>query len=312
MNTLNRSTGNTNSILKKVKHIYEHGSAHWVGDGFPVRNLIPSSGLDKGIDPFLMLDYAGPAEFPASNKPRGVGEHPHRGFETVTIAYQGSVEHRDSAGNSGTINPGDVQWMTAGSGVVHEEMHEREFARKGGTFEMIQLWVNLPRVHKMTPPRYQTITSEDIPRLDLGGNSYLRVIAGELDTLKGPAQTFTSLHLFDLNLDVSRQKLTSASDGTIILRIPAGHNSAVFLLKGKVRINEQLVEGESKLALLDTIGDTVSFFAETESRLLIFGGEAIAEPVASYGPFVMNTQEELAQAMIDYREGRMGHLSSKS
>jgi redox-sensitive bicupin YhaK (pirin superfamily) len=287
--------------ITRVVRVYEHGSAHWVGDGFPVRNLIPSSGLDSEIDPFLMLDYAGPARFEPETEPRGVGEHPHRGFETITIAYQGSVEHRDSAGNSGTINPGDVQWMTAGSGVVHEEKHEREFAKSGGVFEMIQLWVNLPSEHKMTAPRYQTIKDADIPRLDLGDNNYARVIAGTIGNLTGPAQTFTPVTLIDVKLSYGKAKLS----------LPYGHNMAAFLLKGRVRLNDYMVEGEAKLALLDTTGNTVILNAEADSRLLFFGGKPIAEPVASAGPFVMNTEEQLMEAAEDYRAGRMGHLSAR-
>src|SRR5579883_2088430 len=206
---------------KKVLGIYGPGSTHWVGDGFPVRNLFPSNGVEKEIDPFLMLDYAGPRDFKPSNRPHGVGEHPHRGFETVTIAYQGAVEHRDSGGNSGTIFPGDVQWMTAASGVVHEEMHEKEFAKNGGTFEVVQLWVNLPKAVKMSQPRYQGITKEQIPSVDFGNGSYVRVIAGELQGTKGPAQTFTPVNVFDVRLKAG----TKAA-----LQIPAGHNTGVVLL----------------------------------------------------------------------------------
>src|SRR5579864_5479363 len=190
---------------KNVLGIHGPGSTHWVGDGFPVRNLFPSNGVDTEINPFLMLDYAGPVYFKPSEKPRGVGEHPHRGFETVTIAYQGAVEHRDSAGHSGTIYPGDVQWMTAASGVVHEEMHERDFANKGGTFEMVQLWVNLPKAHKMSQPRYQTLTKEAIPVVELGAAGYARVIAGELAGVRGPAQTFTPVNVFDVRLKAGHQ-----------------------------------------------------------------------------------------------------------
>src|ERR1700677_4905299 len=185
---------------KEVRGVFEAGSHHWVGDGFPVYNLFPSNGIEKQIDPFLMLDYVSPTEFAPSKKPRGVGEHPHRGFETVTIAYQGAVSHRDSAGNAGTIFPGDVQWMTAASGVVHEEKHEREFAKNGGVFEMVQLWVNLPKSVKMSAPRYQAITKDQIPLVKLGVESYARVIAGELNGAKGTAKTFTPVTLLDLRL----------------------------------------------------------------------------------------------------------------
>jgi redox-sensitive bicupin YhaK (pirin superfamily) len=184
---------------KEVVGVYGPGSEHWVGDGFPVRNLFPSNGVSQ-VSPFLMLDYAGPADFGPATHPRGVDEHPHRGFETVTIAYQGAVEHRDSGGNSGVIYPGDVQWMTAASGVVHEEKHEREFTQKGGTFEMVQLWVNLPKAHKMSTPGYQAITSAQIPHADLGKGAYARVIAGEVNGVRGPARTFTPMGVFDVRI----------------------------------------------------------------------------------------------------------------
>jgi len=275
---------------KEILGVFEPGSRHWVGDGFPVYNLFPSNGIDRRIDPFLMLDYVSPTRFAPSHKPRGVGEHPHRGFETVTIAYQGSVDHRDSAGNAGTIHPGGVQWMTAASGVVHEEMHEREFTKAGGTFEMIQLWVNLPRAYKMSAPRYQGISSAQIPEVSWGAGASARVIAGELDGVRGPAKTFTPVNLFDVRL---------AAGTSVELNLPAGHqmvNSATA------------VSGEAKLVLLGRDGDSVSMEARADSVVLVLSGEPINEPVASRGPFVMNTESELRQAMEDYRAGRMGHL----
>lgn len=288
------------SEFKKVTGVYGPGSTHWVGDGFPVRNLFPSNGVSEAINPFLMLDYAGPTHFTPTGKPRGVDEHPHRGFETVTIAYQGAVEHRDSAGNSGTIQPGDVQWMTAASGVVHEEKHEREFAKKGGVFEMIQLWVNLPSAHKMSKPRYQGILSERIPVVPLGGGGYARVIAGEWNGVKGPAQTVTPVNVFDVHL--------KAGDH-VELNLPEGHNSGVVLLKGDIAVNSSHeLKGEAQLAVLSAAGEKISFDAKQDSILLVLSGEPIPEPVASYGPFVMNTQRELRQAVEDYRAGKMGHL----
>lgn len=286
---------------KKVLGVYGPGSTHWVGDGFPVRNLFPSNGVGNQVNPFLMLDYAGPTYFEPTNRRRGVGEHPHRGFETVTIAYQGSVEHRDSAGNSGTIGPGDVQWMTAASGVVHEEKHEREFGETGGVFEMIQLWVNLPKASKMSSPRYQALLSDQIPVVDLGSGASARVIAGELNGRKGPAQTFTPVSLFDVRL---------AAGSRIELSLTSGQNSAVVLLRGDVVLNSSTaLEGEAQLSVLSQSGDFVSIEAKTDSILLVLSGEPIDEPVASYGPFVMNTQAELMQAVDDYNAGRMGHLS---
>jgi quercetin 2,3-dioxygenase len=287
------------AVIKKVKGIFESGSTHWVGDGFHVRNLFPSNGLDNEISPFLMLDYAGPTIFPPAGQPRGVGEHPHRGFETVTIVYQGSLEHHDSGGNAGTIGPGDVQWMTAGSGVVHQEKQTPQFAKEGGTMEMVQLWVNLPKSHKMSPPRYQTLLAEQIPTVDLAGEGgYARVIAGELNGAKGPAGTFTPVHVYDVRL-----KSGQRAD----LALPAGFHTLVVLLKGSLLVNSSdYLEGEAKLALLDAAGDGVSLEAHQDTTALVLSGEPIHEPVASYGPFVMNTREELMQAVEDYRAGRMG------
>jgi quercetin 2,3-dioxygenase len=284
---------------KKVLGIYRAGSNHWVGDGFPVRNLFPSNGVE--VSPFLMLDYAGPSKFEPSKKQRGVGEHPHRGFETVTIAYQGSVGHRDSAGNSGVIYPGDVQWMTAASGVVHEELHEAEFTKKGGIFEMVQLWVNLPKAEKMSKPGYQAITKEQIPVIGLESGGHARVIAGELLGKRGPAKTFTPVNLFDVILKAGER---------FELPIPEGHNAAVVLRKGDVLVDgAERLRGEALIAPLSEEGDTVTLEAKADTQLLILSGEPIREPVASYGPFVMNTREELQQAVEDYRAGRMGHLN---
>ena len=286
---------------KTVLSVHSTGSQHWVGDGFPVRNLFPSNGVSNQISPFLMLDYAGPMQFEPSDRPRGVEEHPHRGFETVTIAYQGSVDHRDSAGNAGTINPGDVQWMTAASGVVHEEKHGREFTRNGGVFEMVQLWVNLPKKDKMTTPRYQEIASKQIPVVALGEGAQARVIAGELNGASGPAKTFTPVHLYDLKLE---------KGASVNLPLPAGFNSGLVLLRGNVTIGgSKNVKGEAQLVLLSPAGDSVSIQADEETVILVLSGEAIDEPVASYGPFVMNTREELQQAVRDYQAGKMGHLS---
>ena len=288
------------SKLKEILSVRESKSSHWVGDGFHVRNLIPSTGLESEVSPFLLLDYAGPTYFPPSDTPRGVGEHPHRGFETVTIAYQGSVDHRDSGGNAGTIGPGDVQWMTAASGVVHEEKHERKFAAQGGTFEMIQLWVNLPRALKMSKPRYQTLVSVRIPKVDFPKGGYARVIAGELNGLKGAASTFTPINLFDVRL-----KAGEAAE----IKVPEGFNTAVFLLKGSVDLNSRALEGEARIAHLGADGELLKFTGKQDSVLLVLNGEAIDEPVASYGPFVMNTREELSQAVDDYRAGKMGRLA---
>lgn len=287
------------SERKKVLGVYGAAGSHWVGDGFPVRTVFPSNRVTD-LSPFLMLDYAGPAHFKPSNRPRGVEEHPHRGFETVTISYQGSVDHRDSAGNSGTINPGDVQWMTAASGVVHEEMHGKDFTAEGGDFEMVQLWVNLPAAAKMSKPGYQGILSAQIPRAELGSGAFARVIAGELNGIKGPAKTFTPVNVFDVRLE-------AGSRGE--LNLPAGQNSAVVLLRGDVLVNKSsALKGQAQIAPLSPTGESVTLEAQTESLLLVLSGEPLNEPVASYGPFVMNTKAELQQAFEDYQAGRMGRV----
>ena len=262
------------SEQKQVLGVHGATSSHWIGDGFPVRTLFPSHGVTE-LSPFLLLDYAGPARFEPSNRPRGVEQHPHRGFETVTISYQGSIDHRDSGGNSGTVNPGDVQWMTAASGVVHEEKHGKDFTAKGGDFEMVQIWVNLPAAHKMSKPRYQGILSTDIPHVELGPGAYARVIAGELKRVKGPAKTFTPVNVYDLRLEAG---------GTGKLSLPAGHNSAIVLLRGEVVVNgSSTLKGIAQVAPLSTSGEIVLLEAKAQSLVLVLSGEPINEPVASYG-----------------------------
>lgn len=286
---------------KNILGIYQPGSTYMVGDGFPVRNLFPSNEIDREVSPFLMLDYAGPQYFTPTDHPRGVGEHPHRGFETVTIVYEGRVAHRDSAGNAGVIGPGDVQWMTAASGIVHEEFHEKEFAKKGGTLHAIQLWVNLPRASKMSAPGYQTILDEDIPAVDLdGGAGRLRVIAGSFQGRKGPAHTFTPVELYDLQLKAGHR---------VQLDMPDGHNTSVFVLQGRAAANGSREAREAELILCSREGSQVTVEAKEDSLLLVMSGEPIEEPIARYGPFVMNTREELIQAVQDYQGGKMGHLS---
>ncbi|HKT35108.1 MAG TPA: pirin family protein [Nitrospira sp.] len=289
------------TTTKELVGMYRPGSTHMVGDGFPVRNLFPSNDLDRALDPFLMLDYAGPRHFSPTEHPRGVGEHPHRGFETVTIMYDGAVAHRDSAGNAGVIGPGDVQWMTAASGVVHEELHEAQWAKEGGTFQAIQLWVNLPQAHKMSAPRYQTLLNADIPAVALAhGAGRLRVIAGTFQGRKGPARTFTPVELYDLQL---------LAGGRIELTFPEGHSTSVFVLQGGVSANGAAPAGEAELAVFKRQGSLVVLEATQDSRLLVMSGKPIEEPIARYGPFVMNTKTELVQAVEDYQAGRMGHLS---
>ncbi len=291
----------TTVVDKKVVEIHQYGSRHWVGDGFPVRNLIPGDSVGEQLSPFLLLDYAGPENFSPTDKPRGVGEHPHRGFETVTIVYDGVVAHRDSTGSGGVIGPGDVQWMTAASGIVHEEMHEKEWAKKGGAFHAIQLWVNLPRAHKMSRPGYQTLLGQTIPAVELaGGAGHLRVIAGEFQGVKGPAKTFTPVHLYDV-----RVKARSTAEITI----PSSFNTAVFVLQGEVSVNGSGPVKEAELARLDQTGERITIVAWVDTVLLVLAGKPIEEPIARYGPFVMNTKAELVQAVNDYQAGKMGHLS---
>ena len=290
----------TTGVTKDIIGIYQPGSTHMVGDGFPVRNLFPSNDLDQEVSPFLMLDYAGPQYFSPTDHPRGVGEHPHRGFETVTIVYEGVVAHRDSAGNAGVIGPGDVQWMTAASGIVHEEFHEKEFAKKGGTLHAIQLWVNLPRASKMSVPGYQTILNADIPTIEFGGGGKLRVIAGSFQGRKGPAHTFTPIQLYDLQL---------RAGAPVSLIFPDGHNTSIFVLQGGISVNGSSKAGEAELIVCTRNGSQVTIEAQADSRLLVMAGEPIEEPIARYGPFVMNTKAELVQAVQDYQVGKMGHLS---
>ena len=291
------------TYVKKTDQVkvYQPGSQHVVGDGFHVRNLFPSNDLDRELSPFVMLDYAGPTFYPATDTPRGVGEHPHRGFETVTIVYQGLVAHRDSAGNSGVIGPGDVQWMTAASGIVHEELHEKEWAKRGGTLQAIQLWVNLPKSSKMSAPGYQTIVNDRIPVVQLdGGAGSLRVIAGSVGGAKGPAKTFTPIELYDVRLRAGH---------SMPLQIPNGYNVGLLILSGQASVEGAHRLSEADLAVFASTGESVTIIAEADATILVMAGEAIDEPVARYGPFVMNTKAELVQAMNDYQAGKMGHLS---
>jgi redox-sensitive bicupin YhaK (pirin superfamily) len=291
------------TVMKKLVGINRDADAHWVGNGFPVRTIFSYQTLGQCISPFLLLDYAGPAEFPPSDQPRGVGEHPHRGFETVTIVYQGELEHRDSAGNHGKVGPGDVQWMTAASGVVHEEWHEQAFTKRGGVLEMVQLWVNLPAKVKMSPPRYQEILDKHIPVVNLDGGGSARVIAGEFRGAKGPAKTFSPVTVLDLRLKAgTRTEITFAD----------GYTTLVLVLRGNVVMNAAEVAGEADLAIFDRAGDRFVVEAQRGASLLVLGGEPINEPVVSYGPFVMNTQEEIRQAIRDYQSGRMGHLHAST
>jgi quercetin 2,3-dioxygenase len=292
---------NEEKSVKKLRCIQRSVDRHWVGNGFPVRTLFAYSNLGAVLSPFLLLDYAGPIEFPPTNERRGVGEHPHRGFETVTIVYEGEVEHRDSSGGGGKIGPGDVQWMTAASGLVHEEFHGRDFARRGGIFEMVQLWVNLPAKDKMVAPHYQGILSSDIPTVSLpDGQGTVRVIAGEFAGIKGPARTFTPIHVWDLRL---------GGDQRIDLAVPDGWTTALVVLKGTLRVNGSDPVGAAEVGLFDRAGTRVGIDSAQDVAALLLSGEPIDEPIVGSGPFVMNSSQEIRQAMADYQSGKMGHLS---
>lgn len=286
--------------MKKVLGIYSGPARHWVGDGFPVRSLFSYGDLGKHLSPFLLLDYAGPADFTPTAHPRGVGQHPHRGFETVTIVYKGEVEHRDSTGGGGIIGPGDVQWMTAASGILHEEFHSEKFTRAGGTLEMVQLWVNLPAKDKMAPPGYQTLLDGNIPSVDLPDDAgRVRVIAGNYDGHQGPAKTFTPIDVWDMRL---RQGKTGN------LTVPEGRTFALVVLHGTVLINGEHIAREAQLVTLDSAGTKVSLEANGDATILALSGEPIQEPIVGYGPFVMNSQAEIQQAIQDFNSGRFGQM----
>ena len=289
------------STTKKVETILPSPPMHWVGDGFPVSSVISPQTLRDRMSPFVLMDYAGPATFEPADQPRGVDTHPHRGFETVTVVYQGELEHRDSAGNSGSIGPGDVQWMTAASGVLHEEKHSREFTRRGGVMEMAQLWVNLPAKQKMSPPRYQTLLGAAIPTVKLPEDAgTVRVIAGEFNGTRGAAKTVTPVILWDVKTAQRHPKCGCRCRKDSIPRC--------FVRSGTVRVNEGQAVSSRQLAILESAGDGILVQADAEAELLVVGGEPLGEPVVAYGPFVMNKPEEIQQAIADVRAGRFGEL----
>ena len=284
---------------RSIQKIISPIAPHFVGDGFRVHNFIPSAaGLDmQRMNPFIMLDYNAPVYFPPSEIPRGVDVHPHRGFETVTIAYKGRVEHHDSSGGGGVIGEGDVQWMTAASGVLHKEYHEKDFSKKGGTFQMVQLWVNLPAQYKMSAPQYQEIKKEMMGRLTFEGG-LLEVIAGNYKDIKGPASTFSPLHVFNLHLE---------SQAEFILELPENFNTGLLAIKGSVTIQDQSVPSDH-FALFQNAGSTISIKASTSATLLVLSGQPLDEPIVAYGPFLMNSWEEIEQAVEDFNNGKFGVL----
>lgn len=290
----------TSNLLKKVIAIHDAPTQHWVGDGFLVRSLFSYTTFGAEISPFLLLDRAGPMEFSPTTARRGVGQHPHRGFETVTIVYQGEVAHRDSTGEGGVIGAGDVQWMTAAGGILHEEYHSDAFARSGGMFNMVQLWVNLPAADKMKPPCYQAITKENIPVANLSNNAgTVRVIAGAYESLQGPAHTFSPMQVWDVNVQAG---------AVVTLPAQQGWHALLVILQGEVNVDSKTLRGDAQLAVLDTVGNGVKIAAETDAHLLWLSGEPIQEPVVGYGPFVMNTREEIAQAIDDFNSGHFGQI----
>ncbi|ELM4371469.1 pirin family protein [Salmonella enterica] len=286
--------------MKQITGVYTAPRPHWVGDGFPVRSLFSYQLHTQQLSPFLLLDYAGPHTFTPGNEKRGVGEHPHRGFETVTIVYSGEVEHRDSTGRGGVIGPGDVQWMTAGAGILHEEFHSDAFTRQGGELEMVQLWVNLPMKDKMTTPAYQSITQDVIPTVTLPDDAgTMRVIAGRYEEAKGPADTFSPLNVWDMRLLRDRQ---------LTLSQPEGWSTALVVLKGNITLNGTTPVNEAQLVVLSQQGKTLHFETSSDASVLLLSGEPLNEPIVGYGPFVMNTKQEIAEAVRDFNSGRFGQI----
>ncbi|QOJ14614.1 MAG: pirin family protein [Planctomycetia bacterium] len=286
--------------MKRVSAILRDAQPHWVGDGFPVRSVLSHHQHGAAISPFLLLDYAPPFHFPPTDQPRGVERHPHRGFETVTIVYQGGLAHRDSAGHSGVIGPGDVQWMTAASGVLHEEFHEPGYAARGGIFQVAQLWVNLPARFKMSPPGYQTLLAADIPKVELAdAGGVVHVIAGAFAGVRGPARTFTPVSVWNMRL---------RGGAAVTAAVPDGHMAGALIVAGRVRVGSSEVASEAEFVLWDRAGQDASVTALEESTVLFLAGEPIDEPVAARGPFVMNTADEIQQAIRDYQSGKMGQM----
>lgn len=289
--------------MKQLHRITPQASAHWVGDGFPVRNLISIPRDAEHASPFLMLDFAGPQHFAPASTPRGVGEHPHRGFETVTIVYQGEVAHRDTTGNSGIIGPGDVQWMTAAAGVLHDEFHSPAFTAQGGTLEMAQLWVNLPARDKLSEPAYQAIGAAQIPEIALPENAgSLRVIAGEYAGSQGPARTHSPMNVWDLRLNAGHR---------VAFTVPEGWTTLLVVLRGQVTVGEKTIQA-AQTGHFSRVGTGLAVTVDEDGHALLLSGAPLNEPVAHYGPFVMNTKQELIEAIQDFNSGRFGRLADQS
>jgi hypothetical protein len=287
---------------RSIEAVIAPPNPHFVGDGFRVHNFIPGNARlsMERMSPFIMMDYNSKFVFPPSESPKGVGVHPHRGFETVTIAYKGKVAHQDSAGNSGVIGEGEVQWMTAASGVLHKEYHEEHFSKEGGEFQMVQLWVNLPAKEKMAKPKYQGITKNQIKSVSLeNGQGHIDIIAGQFQGEEGPAFTFTPLNMYNA-------KLNSGAKAKFSLN--KHHNTALLVIEGEIKVNQSTPVGTDHFVLLKNDGEDFEIEATKEAIVLIISGEAINEPIAAHGPFVMNTQRELIEAFNDYQAGKFGEL----
>jgi len=287
--------------MKQLAFIKRSSGDHWVGDGFPVKNIFSYRDIAKEMSPFLLMDYAGPAVFPPTTRKLGVGQHPHRGFETVTIVYEGGVSHQDSSGGGGTIGPGDVQWMTAAAGLIHEEYHSPEYAQKGGLFEMVQLWVNLPAKDKMSTPGYQAITSNQIPEVEMAsGAGMVRIIAGDFEGNKGPAKTFTPMNVWDVRLKAGHH---------VVFDLPEDFTTALFVLQGEIRIGDGHAVHSAELALMERSGTQLEFDVIEDTKLLLLNGASLNEPIVGHGPFVMNSQAEIIQAISDFNSGHFGKIN---
>lgn len=285
---------------KQIERIIKPGTPHFVGDGFRVHSFIPSAITMERMDPFLVFDYNSKYNFPASEIPKGVGVHPHRGFETVTLAYKGRVEHGDSSGGGGVIAEGDVQWMTAASGILHKEFHETEWSKIGGEFQMVQLWVNLPAEYKMSTPKYQALENKDIPTVQVENNKgFIEVVAGEYKGTKGLASTFTPVNLLNAKLQTG---------GKADFEFPETYNTAMLIIEGNVKINAVDVATDH-FVLFENNGETIEVEAMENAVILVLSGQPINEPIAAYGPFVMNSEDEIKQAFRDFQTGKFGHLA---
>lgn len=285
---------------RSIEKVTKPGMPHFVGDGFRVHNFIPGTSTMQRMDPFIMMDYNSKYNFPPTDKPKGVGVHPHRGFETVTIAYKGKVEHADSSGGGGIIAEGDVQWMTAASGVLHKEFHETEWSKTGGEFQMVQLWVNLPAKDKMSPPKYQAISNAEMKKVPLpNGDGEIEIIAGNYNGNIGPASTFSPVNMFNVKLKKGAKTELS---------FPSNYTTALLMVEGDAKINDETEAPQDHFVMFGNDGESFTIEASTDTIILVLSGEPLNEPIAAHGPFVMNTKEELIEAFQDFNMGKFGYL----